>query len=66
MAKKIKKMSKWDWAEYMGGLGFLEVKVLKSNSLKSFSDEAYGFITCGAEPPHKVNVNVKGGGVSVF
>jgi hypothetical protein len=26
--------------------------------LKSFSDEAYGFITCGAEPPHKVKVNI--------
>jgi hypothetical protein len=23
-----------------------------------FSDEAYGFITCGAEPPHNVKVNV--------
>ncbi|MDR0330779.1 MAG: hypothetical protein LBH93_03615, partial [Chitinispirillales bacterium] len=33
-----------------------KVKVLKS--LKSFSDEAYGFITCGAEPPHKVKVNI--------
>jgi hypothetical protein len=38
----------------------LKSKALKS--FKSFSDEAYGFITCGAEPPHKVKVNVKGGG----
>jgi hypothetical protein len=34
------------------------LKALKSKAFKSFSDEAYGFITCGAEPPHKVNVNV--------
>ncbi|MDR0331447.1 MAG: hypothetical protein LBH93_07055 [Chitinispirillales bacterium] len=34
-----------------------KVKVLKSKSFKSFSDEAYGFIWCGGlKPPHKVKV----------
>jgi hypothetical protein len=38
---------------------FKVFKTIKPNSLKFFSDEAYGFITCGAEPPHKVKVNIK-------
>jgi hypothetical protein len=41
------------------GKFFKAFKTIKSTSLKSFSDEAYGFIWCGAEPPHKVNVKVK-------
>jgi hypothetical protein len=36
----------------------VDVDVKKSKSFKSFSDEAYGFITCGAEPPHKVKINI--------